>query len=92
MNRVDVTLRPVTGTLSVRSDVLADLFVERRPSGSVQPGVGLDLALRPGVVALNVVPRDRRFAAQNLLVRVTADRVSPVICAVQGGAYTCTLP
>lgn len=92
VNRVDVTLRPVTGTLSVRSDVLADLFVERLPSGSVQPGVGLDLALRPGVVALNVVPRDRRFAAQNLLVRVTADRVSPVICAVQGGAYTCTLP
>ncbi|WP_189071157.1 PEGA domain-containing protein [Deinococcus sedimenti] len=92
VSRVDVTLRPITGTLSVRSDLLADLFVERQGAGTVQPGVGLDLPLRPGVVALNVVPRDRRFAAQNLLVRVTADQVSPVICEIQGGAYTCKLP
>ncbi|NTY01480.1 PEGA domain-containing protein [Deinococcus sp. JMULE3] len=92
VNRVNVTLRPITGTLSVRSDVPADLLIERRPAGVVEPGVGLDLALRPGVVALNVVPRDRRLAAQNLLVRVTADRVSPVICETVAGAYACKLP
>lgn len=92
VNRVDATLRPVTGTLTVRSDVLADLFIERQRAGTVQPGLGLDLPLRPGVVALNVVPRDRALAAQNLLVRVTADKVTPVICAVRAGAYSCTLP
>ncbi|GGL13529.1 hypothetical protein GCM10010844_35510 [Deinococcus radiotolerans] len=92
VNRVSATLRPITGTLSVRSDVLADLFIDRRLVDTVRPGVGLDLPLRPGVVTLNVVPRNQQYAAQNLLVRVTADRVSPVICAVTGGTYTCKLP
>lgn len=92
VNRVNASLRLITGTLTVRSDLLADLYIDRRLVETVRPGVQLDLPLRPGVMTLNVVPRDRQFPAQNLLVRVTADRVTPVICEVQAGAYTCKLP
>ncbi|UBV41899.1 PEGA domain-containing protein [Deinococcus taeanensis] len=92
VSSVNASLRLITGTLSVRSDVLADLYVERQLIGTVQPGVGLDLPLRPGVLSLNVVPRNRALASQNLLVRVTADRVTPVVCAVTNGEYRCTLP
>lgn len=82
---VAATLRPVTGTLTVRSDVPASVFVEGRAVGQTP----LDLPARPGVFPVNVVPADRTLKAQNLLVRVNASRVTALVCSVTGAEYRC---
>lgn len=82
---VAATLRPVTGTLTVRSDVPASVFVEGRAVGQTP----LDLPARPGVFPVNVVPADRTLKAQNLLVRVNASRVTALVCSVTGDGYRC---
>lgn len=87
ITEVAARLRPVTGTLSVRSDVPASVFVEGQPVGATP----LDLAVRPGVFSVNVVPADRALRAQNLLVRVNASRVSALVCSVTGGQYRCEI-
>ncbi|MFC6801307.1 PEGA domain-containing protein [Deinococcus caeni] len=84
---VAATLRPVTGTLTVRSDVPASVFVEGRAVGQTP----LDLPARPGVFPVNVVPADRTLKAQNLLVRVNASRVTALVCSVTGAEYRCEI-
>ncbi|WP_343754772.1 PEGA domain-containing protein [Deinococcus depolymerans] len=77
---VEAVLRPVTGTLSVRSDVPARVWLGDCVLGETP----LDLPARPGVLPLNVVPFDRTLKAQNLLVRVNANRVTALVCSVAG--------
>ncbi|MVN86701.1 PEGA domain-containing protein [Deinococcus sp. HMF7620] len=89
--QVDLTLRPLAGTLRVQSAVAAEVSVERQVVGAALPGQPLDLSVRPGVLAVNVTPRDRALSAQALLVRVSDAQVSLVECALTAGTYTCTV-
>ncbi|WP_189098896.1 PEGA domain-containing protein [Deinococcus knuensis] len=84
-SEVEAALRRVTGTLSVRSDVPASVLIE----GQVAGDTPVDLNLRPGVFAVNVVPTDRTLKAQNILVRVNASRVTALVCSVTAGEYGC---
>lgn len=89
---VRAVLAPVTGTLSVTSDVPAQVLVDGGVAGQVSSGRPVRVTVRPGTVGVNVVPVDRTLGAQNLLVRITGSRVTAIRCAVTAGTYGCVTP
>lgn len=90
---VRAVLVPITGTLSVASDIPAQVLIDGSSAGQV-PGRGkpLRVALRPGTVGVNVLPLDRALKPQNLLVRITATQVTTIRCALDAGVYGCRTP
>lgn len=88
---IRAALQLIVGTLQVQSDVPADVVVDRQLVGRVN-AAPLKVALRPGVAGLNIVPLNRAFKPQNLLVRITAHRQTELICALGAGEYSCRAP
>ncbi|GHF51243.1 hypothetical protein HNQ07_003035 [Deinococcus metalli] len=93
VTEVRAVLAPLMGTLSVSSDVPAQVLVGGRVAGQV-PGDGraLRVSLRPGTVGVNVLPLDPALRPQNLLVRVRASQVTTIRCTLSAGVYGCVTP
>ncbi|WP_295823476.1 PEGA domain-containing protein [uncultured Deinococcus sp.] len=90
---VRAVLAPITGTLSVSSDVPARVLVGGSAVGQVAgAGQPLRVKVRPGTVGVNVLPINPALAPQNLLVKITASQVTSIRCGTEAGAYTCKTP
>jgi hypothetical protein len=90
---VRAVLVPITGTLSVASDVPAQVIVAGRVAGqALTRARPLLVTLRPGTVGVNVVPLDTTVKPQNLLVRIRARQVTTIRCTFDTGAYGCVTP
>ncbi|WP_309571633.1 PEGA domain-containing protein [Deinococcus sp.] len=90
---VRAVLTPPTGTLSVASDVSAQVLVGGSVAGQVTAADRpLRVNLRPDTVGVNVLPADPTLKPQNLLVRIRARQVTTIRCTLNAGTYGCQTP